>query len=666
MEIYSITIKLNKSKSFGIFIGNNKRITFDYLLEYLTYNYPEENFCCCFQITDKSNKVIDKDKKVIDYIQNTNNFIFYTNTPKNCNCNELLRDNYTKSKLKIIEDFIHIQKGYVDTIEKMNNKINQLEKEKKIMGMAIKDPDVIDNLKNIGINESYIKPRDNLSIIDPNTNQIIGNEKNFNKKNFIDFYDVIIDIKSIKDIIKGWEIKMSQNGQKNYEEYQNEKCIKIGVIGNSNKGKSFLLSKLSKIDLPSGSSIRTEGLSIKYPNLETNKNAKIILLDSAGLETPVLKEINKLENENENEEKFNILLEEDKKADTENTENIELKDELKNEFKEKSREKLITELFLQNYIINNSDILLLVVGILTYSEQKLINKIKALKKANKKEYNKPLYIIHNLMTYTLKSQVEEYIKEILLKSANFTLEEGHNISTNEKFIETKYYFNENKSYITHLIYANEGSEAGKTYNNLTLKYLWNSFQNVKNLDNFDVIKSIKNKLINISKDYFEKMDKNLSMNDFDEDSKSIKLKNHNKITLKKCLVDELGLSNLKSNEFEPKYNYYRKGDKIIIKIESPGNVGLINCSFVENEGYKFIQIIGEKKKDKEPENIFDNIYTSREFGKFIIDIPIKCDDKYILKNEKPKIYDKKGIIFLEYQLEEIIEGENYIINDEDI
>ena len=46
------------------------------------------------------------------------------------------------------------------------------------------------------------------------------------------------------------------------------------------------------------------------------------------------------------------------------------KDKTKNEiFKEKSREKLITELFLQNYIINNSDILLTVVGILTYSEQ---------------------------------------------------------------------------------------------------------------------------------------------------------------------------------------------------------------------------------------------------------------------------------------------------------
>ena len=36
----------------------------------------------------------------------------------------------------------------------------------------------------------------------------------------------------------------------------------------------------------------------------------------------------------------------------------------------------MTELFLQDFIIQNSNILLLVVGILTYSEQLLINKIK--------------------------------------------------------------------------------------------------------------------------------------------------------------------------------------------------------------------------------------------------------------------------------------------------
>ena len=46
-----------------------------------------------------------------------------------------------------------------------------------------------------------------------------------------------------------------------------------------------------------------------------------------------------------------------------------MKQNSKELFQEKSREKLITELFLQNYIINVSDILIIVVGILTYSEQ---------------------------------------------------------------------------------------------------------------------------------------------------------------------------------------------------------------------------------------------------------------------------------------------------------
>ena len=56
-----------------------------------------------------------------------------------------------------------------------------------------------------------------------------------------------------------------------------------------NEKKSFLLNKLSKIPLISGNGIHTEGLSVKYPELEEYKGRKLILLDSAGLETPVLK-----------------------------------------------------------------------------------------------------------------------------------------------------------------------------------------------------------------------------------------------------------------------------------------------------------------------------------------------------------------------------------------
>ena len=185
------------------------------------------------------------------------------------------------------------------------------------------------------------------------------------------------------------------------------------------------------------------------------------------------------------------------------------------------------------------------------------------------------------------------------------------------------------------------------------------------MKSFDAIKEIKYRFIDLSNEIFEKMDKNLTINDFNNDSESIKLNNHNNLTLKKCFIDELGFSNLKSNEFEPKYNYYKKGDRIIIKIESPGNNGKLNYSMHESLGYnQIINIDGEKKKEKEEEN--DNIYNSREYGKYSIQCPIIYNDNYILKDEEPKIEDKKGIIFFEFQMEEKIKESNYVIESEEI
>ena len=671
MKKYNITIKLNKNQEFEIIIGDNPNITFDYLIEYLAYNYPSLNFCPCFVIADNKRQVIKNNKKIIEYINTTKNQKFFTSPPIECHCNKnelLLKNNFNKTKREIIEDLSQkLDKSLefwtlINEKIKLKNDLENIEKNKKIS---------INNLE---------PSQENTVLIDKNTNQIIGNEKNIFKKNFIDFYDVIVDIKSIKDISNGWKIKMSDKGKKNYEEKQLQTFIKIGVIGNSNKGKSFILSKISKTYLPSGSNIRTEGLSIKYPDLKENENKKIILLDSAGLETPVLREKNVANDQKDDNDNFNIIKDNKNEEGNNNEENkkkqednqIEKNNEdnknennnsnTKDEFKEKSREKLITELFLQDYIIKKSDVLLVVVGILTYSEQKLINKIKLLQK----NINKPLFIIHNLMTFTLICQVEEYIEEYLYNSSTFTVEQGLNVTTNKETIKGKYFYEKkNGPAIFHLIYANEGSEAGKYYNNPTLQFIEHSYQNITNPERFDVIDSIKKEFIDLSQEIFEKMEKNITIDDFEKGTKLIKLNNHNNLTLKKCFIDELGFSNLKSNEFEPKYNCYQKEDKYIVKFECPGNFGISNYTLKENGGIKFLTIMGEKRNDKEPKNVSDNVYTSREYGKFSIDVPIKYEDKYTLKNEKPKIDNKRGIIFFEFQLEEILKGEGYEPKDED-
>ena len=180
--------------------------------------------------------------------------------------------------------------------------------------------------------------------------------------------------------------------------------------------------------MPSGTSIRTEGLSIKYPDLGIYKNRRITLLDSAGLETPVIS------GEGENIISDNV------------SSDITVND-VSERFKEKSREKIITESFLQNYIIHNSDILIVVVGILTYSEQKILNRINMIlnKGDLSNKSNNIICVIHNLMTYTTIPQVQTYINEILLWSATFKLEEKDQVNFNTEtnsgvcFFMQKYY-----------------------------------------------------------------------------------------------------------------------------------------------------------------------------------------------------------------------------------
>ena len=58
---------------------------------------------------------------------------------------------------------------------------------------------------------------------------ILGNEKMILNKdtNFTDFYDIIVDIKSVKDICQGWEIKMSKRAEEDYAKLKENKVIRI-------------------------------------------------------------------------------------------------------------------------------------------------------------------------------------------------------------------------------------------------------------------------------------------------------------------------------------------------------------------------------------------------------------------------------------------------------
>ena len=106
---------------------------------------------------------------------------------------------------------------------------------------------------------------------------------------------------------------------------------------------------------------------------------------------------------------------------------------------------------------------------------------------------------------------------------------------------------------------------------------------------------------------------------------------------------------LESSDFTPTFNCYKKDNKIIVRIEAPGNFSIKNNFDFKGE-YCIIKINGMQMKDKDFDKI-DNLYNSRNFGNIAIDIPLKADE-FLLLNEAPKSEYKKGIFILEYILGE--------------
>jgi len=101
-----------------------------------------------------------------------------------------------------------------------------------------------------------------------------------------DIYDIIININAMKSLLEdGWEETFTHKGFENYKSKKDLSSVVVSVIGNQNSGKSFILSKISGITLPTGYSISTKGLSIKYPII---KHQNIIILDTAGLNKPLV------------------------------------------------------------------------------------------------------------------------------------------------------------------------------------------------------------------------------------------------------------------------------------------------------------------------------------------------------------------------------------------
>ena len=338
---------------------------------------------------------------------------------------------------------------------------------------------------------------------------------------------------------------------------------------------------------------------------------------------------------------------------------------------EYSRDKLLTEYFLEKFILQKSNVLIIVVGPMTISEQKLLTKLK------NQSFEKDLFIIHNLQNYIYIKQVKNYIKNTLLKLRMIHLKKriyqniDYNNNNNENPSKNKIYYIEekNKKNIIHLILANEYSEAGEYYNTTTISYLKKKIEGIEKRKKFAVIEEIQEFLLKYSNELIEE---NLKRENifFDQNKNSIKLKNINNITLKKYLVDELDF-NIQKDGYLPKYSYVVKDNKLVIKIELPGG-GKIKPSLEITKGDYIFKFEGEKNGDLEIENDSKNNekkikleFNNREKGKYVLNINIPQNVIHINNiSNKPKLIEKeKGVFCYEYEVEYLLDKKKEIKND---
>ena len=185
---------------------------------------------------------------------------------------------------------------------------------------------------------------------------------------------------------------------------------------------------------------------------------------------------------------------------------------------------------------------------------------------------------------------------------------------------------------------------------------------------FDVFEEIKTHFSKYSKLYLEeKIEKNeFNSNEDILQNKIIKLNKEKELTLKKCLLGEIGNPIFKMNGLEPKYNVFVNDQFLEVRVELPGNcTPEVNPPKYLREN-TIITISGNKNYDKEPKNPEECIYNLREYGKFEIDIPFKTED-YKINPNPIEVKILKGILILKYKIETEKSKEKTIIeNEEDI
>jgi hypothetical protein len=421
------------------------------------------------------------------------------------------------------------------------------------------------------------------------------------KRNPEDFYDIIIKLESIEQLVEGCSIYQNER----YRKFKEIKTIVVGVLGNFNRGKTHTIFKLSSEDnIPSGFVVSTQGLSIKYPN---EGGDVITFLDVAGSETAL---------------KYGTINPDDKEAKS-----------------RMSIDRIHTNNFLNGFVIRNSDIFICVVNKLTFTDQKLINRLKLAVGGDKE-----LLVFHNLYNFETIKEVEDYIQETLLQSFPFEKKGKHSYAGESTLVGGKniYYYYEDFGRVSHHIMAKDDTQAGEYYNGTTLKWIRQRINGITERKTFDPIELIKQQLKDDKSEIF--VDPSVVV-DVVTIGDTIALRNKHEVKLQPLAVDSFGYNTTQKE----RYSLYKSENKLLILLEEPSlDLDSLNIHEVVLKDGSTAYTIKAKKRMTEQSNM--DVFKKNIKDTIHVEVLIKHDEGIVTK-DKPEIKNNgDGTISITYDL----------------
>jgi len=451
------------------------------------------------------------------------------------------------------------------------------------------------------------------------------------KQNKVTKYDAIYSCESIKTLFdKGWNYTLFESFIKRLQLNEDDRCFcPLCMIGETNKGKTFILNLLTNNKLESGIQYRTEGISCKFTSFneeneaEEESDKKFLLFDTAGRSEPLLidPEIKK----DFSEEDFKRTVE---------TNNRDLK---------------LSEDFMKNLLIKNSKIIIVVVNQLSLAEQLFLFELK-----NEENY-KQLFVIHNIFNFKKREEMENYIENTIINSIYFDLSKHYfdNYDEKQKDTDRPFYFTEElekngrqQAIITHLILGDKESKVPwiVNFNKQTLYFLRSNMRTADANDFFDIGKILEKELINENI-----IDEKAKLIDSNEDKNNITDDNL-KGTL--TLNDEKGNNEAKENDFvdnsnfnfmgfTPEYIHYKdeKNSEFVIEVECTGIEDKdISITAKPKKGKVFFNIKGKKIFPEELKKCQPTKFGDKSFS---INFSVNAEKEEIVIDTSKEINEKK-------------------------